>query len=395
MISPISAMNASSLCQLALILQTSSSALESPARKAAESAADSAFLWLLISSALVAVGIGFEYPEVKLEFKRWLRARKRTWIVDPDSPGRVPLWALIGFLIVIIGVAGEGVFEGILGIEDTAIRKIDEQALKDDELTIAQLQNDNLKLQKLAGDAATAAQDAKDSATQAKDAAGKADGDAKDAEQRAQRVREEAVKTELALQEASILAAEPRRIVFSDDHKTKFSELAKFANTPATILYIDDDEAHTLAIDIGHLLVSQGWKPVVVKPILSTQIPPQSVDSGVWIHTMLGNTEGSFFPPPGVDSPPIFKALWEALSPDLENHNVIGVMWDPDGFIHNRPVGLNLYGFQIPENGVAITVGRSPRDQFFMTVPVPQIGHTPNKQSRQRTRTLPKVDTIR
>jgi hypothetical protein len=132
------AMNTSSLSHLALILQTSSSALESPARKALEANSQSDFFWLLISTALVAVGIAFEYPEVRHEFIEWLRSRKKAWVVEvvPANRNRVPLWSLVGFLIVVAGIAGEGIYEGLLGINDTRIRKMDESSIAADELKI-------------------------------------------------------------------------------------------------------------------------------------------------------------------------------------------------------------------------------------------------------------------
>jgi hypothetical protein len=114
------------------------------------------------ATAFVAIGIAFEYPEVKHEFIEWLRSRKKPWVIEPVPTSRnmVPLWSLIGFIIVTVGVAGEGVYEGLLGINDTKLRKMDEVSIASDELQIAQLQKDNLTLQKQAGDAATSAHNA-------------------------------------------------------------------------------------------------------------------------------------------------------------------------------------------------------------------------------------------
>jgi hypothetical protein len=150
--------------------------VESPARKALENNSQSDFFWLLISTAFVAVGIALEYPEVKHEFIEWLRSRKKPWVVEPvpTSRNRVPLWSLIGFLVVTAGVAGEGVYEGLLGINDTKIRTLDESSLAADELQIAQLQKENLTLQKQAGDAAMFAHNAAADARNAKVDAGDA-----------------------------------------------------------------------------------------------------------------------------------------------------------------------------------------------------------------------------
>ena len=47
-----------------------------------------------------------------------------------------------------------------------------------------------------------------------------------------------------------------------------------------------------------------------------------------------------------------------------------GVTWEPDGFIHAiHPAGLIMYGFKIPENGIAVTVGRKPTERYFWAIP--------------------------
>lgn len=67
-----------------------------------------------------------------------------------------------------MGVAGEGIYEGLLGMNDTKLRQMDEASLAADELQIAQLQSQNLKLQKQAGDAAVSAHSAANNAKEAK-----------------------------------------------------------------------------------------------------------------------------------------------------------------------------------------------------------------------------------
>lgn len=134
-------MSASSLCQIAFIVKTwaSPSALESPYRKALEHHANLGFALLLISTGIVTVGIFFEWPEVGDGFRNWrkLRSSETSWLARPPSRSRLPLWALVGFILVAGGVALEGVFEAVVGIEDTKIRAFDELAIADTELKTA------------------------------------------------------------------------------------------------------------------------------------------------------------------------------------------------------------------------------------------------------------------
>lgn len=238
-------MNTSSLCQLALILKASASAVESPARKAVENNAESDFFWLLISTAFVAVGIAFEYPEVKHEFIEWLRSRKKPWIIDPTprSRSRVPLWSLIGFLIVTAGVAGEGIYEGLLGMNDTKIRTMDESSLAADELQIAQLQGQNLKLQKQAGDASLKAANAQ------KDLA--------------------------ELQKDSL----PREM----DVGRVASKIRKFKGARIDLMtFADFEPAHMTAL-IGSALVEARWQYAGVSTAMGT-LPKELSTPGIWIE---------------------------------------------------------------------------------------------------------------
>jgi hypothetical protein len=262
------AMNTSNLCQFAFILQTSSSALESPARKALENKAQSDFFWLLVATAFVAIGIAFEYPEVKHEFIEWLRSRKKPWLIEPVpmSRNRVPLWSLVGFIIVTAGVAGEGVYEGLLGINDTKLRKMDEVSLAADELQITQLQKDNLTLQKQAGDAATSAHNAAADAGKAKTLAQGARTEADSFDKRIVSANATATAAEQHLAEARREAAQaeaeldkirsPRSLT---NQVALIAALAAFKGTGYSVRVYQDDESIEFTRTVDRVLVQAGW----------------------------------------------------------------------------------------------------------------------------------------
>ncbi|MGO9094905.1 MAG: hypothetical protein ACLQGV_06740 [Bryobacteraceae bacterium] len=82
---------------------------------------DSYFLWLLISSGVVVVGVFLEGPEVMHE--AWGVIFRRT---EDHPQRRTPCWitllALAGWVLVALGVAGEGVSEALVSKADGTIQ---------------------------------------------------------------------------------------------------------------------------------------------------------------------------------------------------------------------------------------------------------------------------------
>ncbi len=95
-------------------------------RKGLQNAADRDF-WLLIGSTiLVIVGVVLEVPESWPELQQWRRARSaQVRASENRNTWHVPA-AVIGLLLVIVGVAGKGVFEAMLGVADGKLRTFDE-----------------------------------------------------------------------------------------------------------------------------------------------------------------------------------------------------------------------------------------------------------------------------
>lgn len=102
--------------------------------------------------------------------------------------------------------------------------------------------------------------------------------------------------------------------------QAKFKALGKYADSPAIIVYVQDEEAQILAFDIKRALLQSGWKSVAVMDLRSSGIPLGFIREGVQVRTLQR---------------------------------------------------LAMYGFHIPENGVAVTVGRKPMQNFLLTVPDP------------------------
>lgn len=228
-------MNTSSFSQLAFILQTSAltnSALHSPLRKQLDASSTRDFHLLLIAIGVVAVGIIFEWAEVKEDIQEWWGARRSkwpSWIISP-WPGRrpVPIWALIGFLFVAFGVGAEGIFEGLMGIEDSQIRKMDETTISTDEATISANELEAAKL-----------------------------------------------RLDLAkLQHATL----PRSL----DVRQTASKLARFRDTTFLLMTLSDFEPSHTAAMIGEALKEAKWKSMG-GPITSMGAADVLSSPGIWI----------------------------------------------------------------------------------------------------------------
>jgi hypothetical protein len=347
----------------------------------------------LISTAFVAVGIVFEYPEVKHEFIEWLRSRKKPWVVDPAPAGnrnRVPLWSLVGFLIVIVGVAGEGVYEGLLGINDTKIRKIDESSLAADELQIAQLQNENLTLQKQAGDAATSAHNAAIDAGNAKTASGDAKTLARGAHTEADALTGEITSAKQQAADAvSRLADAEQRLADSTQREAAAEAKLSAIKTPRSLIQTDelvtalkpfsgteyvlnvslDQESNEFIKPIAEVLDAAGWVRKQPKgmnlgnPTMKLDLGhgpefvPSCIESGIGINAQtkqpLAILQATPFPqlPSNIRAALVLKTSLSASILPADDHNV-----DP-GVIDPEP------GEELP---IRICVGQKP----LMTNPV-------------------------
>lgn len=263
----MAAMNASSVFQLAFILQTSASsaqsALNSPIRKSLERWSERCFLLLLVSTAIVAVGLLFEWPEVKHDFGEWWRTRpsKNRWLVNLRiDRNRIPLWSMIGFALVTIGVALEGVFEGYVGITDTKLRKFDESAI--------------LAAEREAGDAAKSAQNARNAAKDAQDSANKlgrllqeSTATLLDAQAKLEKAESNDVESQ-NLRTGMLLKGTPIRSL----NNSALAPLRKLPPSVAHIEFSSTNGTREYAKIIQLALMSAGWN--VTPPTPRPDLPP-------------------------------------------------------------------------------------------------------------------------
>jgi hypothetical protein len=158
------------------------------------------FLWWLIASAVVvAVGVALEGPEIFHEIAPVVRS----CLLRPPRSRRTKPWikvvGLMGWLLVVIGVIGEGVFEGFENRAEGLLQTFNDILLSD--------------AQKQAGDAKTSALGAADASTRAQNsatAAGLAAGKAK-AEADAVATKAEELHRRLATAETQLQAVDDKR----------------------------------------------------------------------------------------------------------------------------------------------------------------------------------------
>src|ERR1700732_229944 len=76
------------------------------------------FGWLLVSTATVGLGLALEGPELWFEIRdisRRRRDRRRFFVTWPtDPPDWMKLLAFAGWILIVLGVVGEGAIEGVV-----------------------------------------------------------------------------------------------------------------------------------------------------------------------------------------------------------------------------------------------------------------------------------------
>jgi hypothetical protein len=99
---------------------------------------DSYFYWLLISTGVVILGVLLEGPELVWEVREVSRQRilpQNTELPSPIPERRTPAWiisiSLAGWLLVSLGVAGEGIFEGYVSAADGLLQTFNNTLLSD------------------------------------------------------------------------------------------------------------------------------------------------------------------------------------------------------------------------------------------------------------------------
>jgi hypothetical protein len=316
----------------------------------------------------------------------WKCLEIESWLGTFTPSERVALGAAF---LVLIGVVGEYVADANAIEKRKWLKKWVKRSsmailvlgLAGDVLGIVMGQAEMALLTKQAGDAAVSAKKANDEADAVHKKADALDKRLDAAGKNADAVSKRAGELNEYIdrvRSAAEAAVTDRHIIFDDkpDRKAKCEALRKYRDTPVTIVFVPENEARTLALEIRAELWMCGWQrdSVMVESQLSTPIPPGEITEGVQIRTMLPRNPADIaIPPDGATQPPVVTALMELLILDLSTR-IPGVLWAPDGYINGaHPEGLIMYGFKIPENGMVITVGRNPSELYLLAVP-----HTPN-----------------
>src|SRR6266702_3818833 len=86
-------------------------AIDEAIRQDLQNCRDSYFSWLIISAAVVVIGVALEGPELGYETVKIFRRRCLGQKSRP-TPDWVALVALLGWGLVVLGVAGEVIAEG-------------------------------------------------------------------------------------------------------------------------------------------------------------------------------------------------------------------------------------------------------------------------------------------
>lgn len=99
-------------------------------RRDLQNLSDSSFRWLLISSGVVAVGVMLGGPEIVQEVRAVLRPAPNS---KHQTPSYISLLALLGWILVIAGLVGEGIAEALVFKIDGLVQTFNEISLSEAE----------------------------------------------------------------------------------------------------------------------------------------------------------------------------------------------------------------------------------------------------------------------
>lgn len=251
-------------------------------RAALESRASTSFLWLLISSGVVALGCIAEMGETWPRFVRWY-CRKNDLPFKEENPlsWLIPLGA-IGLVFVIIGVIGEAVSEGVLSVEETNLRAYDEQKLSDT-IRLAGIAKDSaITAQTASGQAVTDAGNAECTANDAAKTAGNATEAAKDANKKLRSVQQQTTQLQHGLtlrqdRTETLLTGLPTLKKALEPFPGQKIDI-RYPGSSSNPLVPCDNETFNFAEELSFWLAQYGW----VTPY-SLRGPPSDHGSGVFV----------------------------------------------------------------------------------------------------------------
>jgi hypothetical protein len=226
---------------------------------------DKWFHWLVVSSVVVGVGVFLEAPEATIVLKRWWALRRGKEVIPENEKSWAIPASYLGLLLVVVGVAGEGIFEFLASNADTKIRQYDEQILTDATLKAGSAKDSSEA-------AAVAAGHAEDASGKAADTSAKATASASSALSLAAGARKEADSFEKDIVSAKQQAARAEekladRSLTDQQQKVISDGLNKFPGQEYKVVaYWDSQESLGIANRIHQSLQMAHW----------TYLPPPS-----------------------------------------------------------------------------------------------------------------------
>lgn len=222
------------------------------------------FLWVLFSAFVVVIGVALEGPEIIHEM--W--PRFFSWFTWPSAERlhkferAVKRIGLVGWLMVVVGVMGEGIFEGLQNRVEGQLQTFNNILLKDARLTSSAAKQSAL--------------DAAGASARAQASADKADVDAIEAEKKVGVVASKAdnLGTQLKAAEAQLKTDEAQRAelekslmprtfsIVGNGQLPNLDKLSQFKGTKFVVRFLPDAEAERAASNLIGVLTSSsvGWK---------------------------------------------------------------------------------------------------------------------------------------
>lgn len=262
---------------LSMYLSAGSPDAVETARTSLKSLRDWNFDALLVCTFIVGVGLLLELPEIvhdmaeiygreSRELRYWLATSIDRW----EYPRRdwVKKWSAVGWILIVLGVMGEGWFEAQVSKYDTALSNITDTVVAE-----AQKESKNAEAIAAGFDAQIAESNSK--AKVAESTAKGFEAQIADANARAAEAERETARLKIRLAD---------RVLTPEQQKRIKARLALFPGTTYELAISDVPETTRLADNISRILDSAGWvcKPSEIKTLRSIFTLPNGCKAEVF-----------------------------------------------------------------------------------------------------------------
>jgi hypothetical protein len=337
-----------------------------PVRSSLEGKEEFWFVCLLISSGVVAVGCLLELGETWSDLKEWWNLKKSKAVPPPSWHAPA---AAIGLLLVILGVIGEGIFEGLVSMKETDLRAHDEQVLGDTIMKVGTAKDAAEAAQKAAERAENASSGAVVNSNNAIESASNAGDLAMVARTEADHFAQDIVSAKMqAANAVSQLASAEQRLADSTQREEVAEAKLSAIKTPRSLIHTDrliaaispykgteftinsfmDTESSNFAIIVATALKAAGWvrkQPAGMNlgvPTLSMtfdrdrEIVPSCIDTGVSLHVPAKESDYALFNstafqglPKNVQAVVVLQQQLVAYTFPTDDQNTVHELLDP------------------------------------------------------------------